>query len=560
MLSASMVFSYACSPDSKENPDQDKKEEPVPDPDPEPDPEPDPDPTPTPLPDTVKVLAIGNSFSCDCIEQELWGLFDAIGQKVIIGDMYIGGSSLAVHTSHVAADDGAYSYRKIGVDGVKTTTASVKLSDSLKDEDWTFISIQDGAGFHGYFDRTYTCEAGTFSHKMEPDLTTLLNYVKAACPNAKIIYNAPWSAQKGYTGVKFSYYNYDQDNMDSMIREATQQVAAAHPEIDIVINVMDAVANARTSYIGDNMNRDGWHLSYTVGRYTASCIWYEKLTGRSVVGNTYHPSTITADVTAEVCQTAAHEAVQHPYQTTDLSYFKEPEEQVSANKTLAKWYFSPERSASDGNIMSWTGQNTLGVYRYSLEPGERGFMTANEAGSGKLSYVQVDKTSFSSSYPESAGLCALSATNGGQPCMCGQMAGDYWLWETTGNYQIAEGSRVSIIYTYTPSKYGAKYWLVEYLDGETWKPAFENKTETLSLSGEKITYNLALTASEFTIVNFEVVLENTTPDFKVRQVCCSETQVNDKYFAYPNVKSVQRVAGDPANPEKPLPEITLVLD
>ena len=40
------------------------------------------------LPETVKILAIGNSFSADAVEQELYGLFEAVGQKVVIGNMY----------------------------------------------------------------------------------------------------------------------------------------------------------------------------------------------------------------------------------------------------------------------------------------------------------------------------------------------------------------------------------------------------------------------------------------------------------------------------------------
>ena len=39
------------------------------------------------LPETVKILAIGNSFSADAVEQELYGLFEAVGQKVVSGNM-----------------------------------------------------------------------------------------------------------------------------------------------------------------------------------------------------------------------------------------------------------------------------------------------------------------------------------------------------------------------------------------------------------------------------------------------------------------------------------------
>ena len=268
------------------------------------------------IPETIKILAIGNSFSDDVVEQELHGLFAGVGQKVIIGDAYVAGCPLKKHNTNAKSDAATYSYRKI-VDGVKKTTASTKLSTIMADEDWTYISLQEGAGYHGFYNTTYK---GTY-HSMEPDLTDMINYVKAKCPNAKLIYHAPWAAQKDYKEVKFSYYGYDQDVMYKMIISATQEVLKAHPEFVIYMNVMDAIQNLRSSYIGDNVTRDGWHLNYTVGRYTASCLWYEKIMGQSVVGNPYRPTTIS-ESEAKLCQTAAHEAVKNPYTTTDLSNFE----------------------------------------------------------------------------------------------------------------------------------------------------------------------------------------------------------------------------------------------
>ena len=58
--------------------------------------------------------------------------------------------------------------------------------------------------------------------------------------------------------------------------------------------------------LGEVACRDGYHLSLTVGRYTAACTWCEILTGRIVDGNGYHPDTIT-DEEAAICQQCAHE-------------------------------------------------------------------------------------------------------------------------------------------------------------------------------------------------------------------------------------------------------------
>ena len=433
------------------------------------------EPEKEPLPEVVKVLAIGNSFSADAVEQELYGLFNAAGQKIIIGDAYIGGCPLEKHATNAQADNAAYSYRKC-VNGVWTTTANQKLSSILADEQWDFVSLQEGAGFHGFYSDTYN---GT-THSMEPDLLYMINYVKTKCANKKVklIYHAPWVAEEGYTGTKFSYYGFDRTVMYNMIVKSTKAVMDKYKTtFSLVMNVMDAIENAKTHF-GKNLHRDGWHLNYTFGRYTASCLWYERIMGKSVVGNTYHPTTIPAEE-ALVCQTAAHMACEHMYVITDLSkdfgtYTPAGE---AAKEILAKWYFTPDRAKSDGYVKTWTGQEELGVYRYSNAAGERGYINANEVGKGKLSYVQVDKTQWPG---DAAGLMIFNVSNGGQPVISAPYKGDYWQLETTGKYNLPEGTKIHVIYRYNPGDYGAKYWVVEYMDGANWKPAFEMKSTTVN--------------------------------------------------------------------------------
>ncbi len=69
--------------------------------------------------DTLRILAIGNSFSQDSVEQYLWELFDAAGIPVIIGNLYIGGCTLERHFQNTVTGKPDYAYRKI-TDGVKT--------------------------------------------------------------------------------------------------------------------------------------------------------------------------------------------------------------------------------------------------------------------------------------------------------------------------------------------------------------------------------------------------------------------------------------------------------
>ena len=47
------------------------------------------------------------------------------------------------------------------------------------------------------------------------------------------------------------------------------------------------------------------------GRYIAACTWYEKLTGRNVIGNSFAPASLT-ETENRIAQEAAHRAVIHP--------------------------------------------------------------------------------------------------------------------------------------------------------------------------------------------------------------------------------------------------------
>ena len=68
---------------------------------------------------TVRILAIGNSFSQDAVEQYLHELAEAEGISTIIGNMFIGGCSLERHVKNARDNAPAYAYRKIGTDGKK---------------------------------------------------------------------------------------------------------------------------------------------------------------------------------------------------------------------------------------------------------------------------------------------------------------------------------------------------------------------------------------------------------------------------------------------------------
>jgi hypothetical protein len=255
--------------------------------------------------ETIKILAIGNSFSSDAVENYLYELGKADNVTLVIGNMYIGGCSLQRHWNNASANKAAYAYYKI-VDGVKTKTPATTLETAIADENWDYITFQQVSQYSGVYDSYF------------PYLTNLLAYVKtkATNPNVKFAMHMTWAYQQSCKNSGFANYNNDQLTMYNAIVDAVGRTAKTE-NISIVIPSGTAIQNARTSILGDNLCRDGFHLDYNIGRYTAACTWYEKLTGNNVLKNTYAPENLSKQ-SVKVARKAAHSAVKNPTKVTNI--------------------------------------------------------------------------------------------------------------------------------------------------------------------------------------------------------------------------------------------------
>lgn len=253
----------------------------------------------------IKILAIGNSFSDDALEHYLYGLAKAGGYRVIIGNLYIGGAPLDLHVKNALEDKDVYEYRKVNVDGSKQKLPKMSISKALADENWNYISFQQASP-----------KSGVFETYVEP-LPTLFKYVKerAKNPNVKYVWHQTWAYAQNSTHNGFVTYNKDQIRMYNAIAEASSKVKNLVP-INMVVPAGTAIQNARTK-LGDVMTRDGYHLELNVGRYTASCTWYEAIFKQNVVGNLYKPEKVSG-ADALIAQKAAHKAIKKPYKVSRI--------------------------------------------------------------------------------------------------------------------------------------------------------------------------------------------------------------------------------------------------
>lgn len=255
--------------------------------------------------DTLRILAIGNSFSVDAIEQNLWELFDAAGIPVVIGNMYIGGCSLERHWGNSLNSSTDYRYCIIR-NGQKKYIKDFTLEKAFAAEDWDCVSFQQASHFSGFYS-TY-----------QRYLPSLIRYAVAKeGPDVKIMWHMTWAYANNATHSAFKNYGSDQMNMYKSIIGAVKQARVDNRRIKTLIPAGTAIQNGRTTSLGDTFNRDGFHLELTYGRYTAACTWFEAITGQSVVGNPYRPEGVDA-ATADICQRAAHAACRHPWRVTKI--------------------------------------------------------------------------------------------------------------------------------------------------------------------------------------------------------------------------------------------------
>jgi len=220
---------------------------------------------------TIKVLAIGNSFSEDAVEQYLYQLAKAQGDSLVIGNAFIAGCSIHSHYRNLVHNAPGYSYRKI-IGGEKNITKKIALKQIIQDEPWDIISLQQASPFSGKKD-SYT------------DLPELTRQVLALANNksVEIVWHMTWSYPQRAKTKAFEKYGYNQQVMyDSIVSAMLQALPLAGIERYIPVGL--AVQSARGN-LGDVLNRDDLHLTVSMGRFLAGCVWCEFLTRKNITKN-----------------------------------------------------------------------------------------------------------------------------------------------------------------------------------------------------------------------------------------------------------------------------------
>lgn len=255
---------------------------------------------------SLKLLAIGNSFSDDTMDKAYY-LAKSLGVTDIeLGILYIGGCSIETHYSNAMKDATKYEYRKWNSKDEATpsyvTVNNMSMEFGIRNEKWDFICLQQASVDSG-LPSTYE------------KLPLLMDYVKSVSTNKdmQFIWNMTWAYES--TSSHSGFINYDKDQM-KMYNCIVETVKDKIIPLDFVkiIPTGTAIQNARTSFYGDTLTRDGFHLTVDLGRYTAGLTLMGVLLGKDVSTISYNGDLFKLQL--DVAIESAKNAIKKPFEVT----------------------------------------------------------------------------------------------------------------------------------------------------------------------------------------------------------------------------------------------------
>ncbi len=191
----------------------------------------------------------------------------------------------------------------------------------------------------------------------------------------------------------------------------------------------------------------------------------------------------------------------------------------------AQWVFYDDPS-KDAYVETFG--TTAGTFKNTA--GDNGmYIDANgkSSGSGRITFVQVDKTSFGGTTDPKY---VVGGT--GHPYVTGVWPGDAWHFTATDGNEYPAGTKLHISFLTRISGTGQLYWMLEGWDGAEWIPVDDIKTVTIDGQGE-IEYNFANAKSNVK-VDHTWTLSKACTTMMFRYRCVANYTLGKKVLAAPN--------------------------
>ncbi len=258
---------------------------------------------------TLKVLTLGNSFS-ENAHSHLIQIMEAEGmEEVVLGNLVKSACDLSTHLSAAQTDYTTYMYSKFTLGEERKVQPKFTVKKALQDEDWDLVILQQVSGKSG--------QPGTYGSTLTALMNFCKQYVKEDC---KFGWHLTWAYEAGSTNASFANYGRNQMTMYNSIIGAVQSQIVPNEEFVTIIPAGTAIQNTRTSYFGDTLTADGYHLN-SFGSYIIGYSWYKTLTGATLTELKYVPDALNlSEADQKVVLESVNNAAASPFAITQSQY------------------------------------------------------------------------------------------------------------------------------------------------------------------------------------------------------------------------------------------------
>lgn len=245
--------------------------------------------------DTLNILMIGSSF-CYYYVEELYGMLTAAGIKAKVCNVYYSGCPLEKHWTWWKSGDANYEYYEMDENGRRKggNNGLVNLDYCLAQANWDIISLQESTG------KIFKIGAEAHLPASETYWKELIDYLMEQYPMSRHLWHQTWSNQVEY--------GEEGKPMTPELQESqqTEMENFAKGVCDYYKGELERVPSGRAWQIcrrkygydyltcrlkSRNGEGDGTHDGdIGGGQYLNACVWYEVITGKSCVGNSFVPT------------------------------------------------------------------------------------------------------------------------------------------------------------------------------------------------------------------------------------------------------------------------------
>ena len=260
--------------------------------------------------DTLYILTAAASNSHYFLD-ELYGVLAAAGVKAKVCNLMKSSTGINKFCEYWLNKEKVFQLIIHDENG-KTVLENMDFDMALKHFNWDVYNMQEGTAPHRTMTAQQAAAERQLSHK------ALVSHVRKTIPLAKLYYQEIWSYDIGFDRFNYKMTSKEQQlAFSASIKEYTDIVCR-----DFNLNHIpcgQAWILARKSPLADKLcarlsinNGEGDYYhdgDIGGGQYLNACVWFETLTGKSCIGNTFRPDYGLSEELIAVLQQAAHDAV-----------------------------------------------------------------------------------------------------------------------------------------------------------------------------------------------------------------------------------------------------------